>query len=151
VHSAPIKAPEKGVEGVVIRVDEITTEIEQKMEARLQSLFSESLTESLPAALIVLDGRDRVTTWNQTAARLLGVDSESAIGKELFSLETPLAKGVFRRRFQKAKQQSRQKKLRIRMEVKGEPAQCIVTQCPFRSRDDTPCGTLLLLEEVATK
>ncbi len=150
VHCDPIKSPEKGVEGVVICVDEITAAVEQRLEARLQSLFAESLAESLPSALVVLDGRDRVTAWNHVAKSLFGIDSDKAIGKELFSLETPLNKAVFRRRFLKAKQQSTQKNLRIRMDINGAPAQCIVTQCPFKSKDDAPCGTLLLVEEVGT-
>ena len=150
VHCDPITSPQGGVEGVVICVDEITAAVEQRLEARLQSLLAESLTESLPSALVVLDGRDRVTAWNQVAKSLFGIDGDEAIGKELFSLDTPLNKAVFRRRYLKAKQQSAQKKLRIRMDINGTPGQCIVTQCPFKSKNDAPCGTLLLVEAVGT-
>ena len=54
-------------------------------------------------------GRDRVTLWNHVAERLFRIDSDAAIGQELFSLETPLDRGVFKRRFLKAKQQEKQK------------------------------------------
>ncbi len=47
----------------------------------------------------------------------------------------------------KTKEQGQQKKVRVRLEVKGVPTPCVVTQCPFKRKNAVACGTLLLIED----
>ncbi len=146
VSCDPIKGERQEVLGVVLAVEDVTEDVDRAVEARLQSLFAESLTESMPAALVVVDGRDRVTSWNRAAKELLGVPGEEAIGSELFSLKTSLRRKAFRDRYEKAKATGKPKKMRVRIDRDGTPLSVVVTQCPFRSRDREIRGTLLLID-----
>ncbi|MCH2374708.1 MAG: PAS domain-containing protein, partial [Planctomycetes bacterium] len=143
----PITNPSNEVIGLLIAVDDISGEIERDIEARLQTLYAESLTESLPCALIVLDAKDRITSWNRNAEGLFGFSADEAMGKELFELKTPLKNQTFKKRYVQTKEQGRPKKLRVRLDgAQGKATQCLVTQSPFLGSDDSVRGTVLLLE-----
>ncbi len=151
IQFEPVLDRDKNLLGLVISATDITAAVEQEIEARLQGLFAESLSESLPSALIVLDSKERVTSWNRAAEVLFGLDAEDAIGADLFQLPTPLKRQAFRRRFEKVKEQAKPRKVRLRLDHRGRESQCLVTQAPFRGRDDDCVrGTLLVIEAEET-
>jgi PAS domain S-box-containing protein len=145
----PIPGPEREALGAVLVAEDVSERVEKEIEARVESLFTESLVRSLPAALVVVDGRNRVISWNCTAAEVLGVREEAALGQDLFSLKTPLAKEAFRRRFEEARKKRGPYRLRARLEARGVPAYYLVTQCPFLGEEDSVRGTVLLIQEAA--
>ncbi|MBI4603344.1 MAG: PAS domain-containing protein [Planctomycetes bacterium] len=145
----PILGPEDEVLGAVLIAEDITEKVEHEIEAKLQTIFSQSLTRSLPAALVVVDGHGRVISWNRGAEAILGLSEKSALGQSLFTLATPLAKEAFRKRFEEAKRDGATHRVRVRLEAKGVPAQFVLTQSPFLGSDDTVRGTILLIQEAA--
>jgi chromosome segregation ATPase len=120
---------------------------ELELESKVQGLFRENLTRSLPA-LVVVDGQRRVMSWNQNAESLLGVPENDALGEDFFSLYTPLKKEAFQQLFEKAKQGSATRKTRVRFESGGVPGQYLVTQSPFLGKDASVRGTVLLIQEL---
>ena len=148
----PVNTGENKDSALIVAHD-VTEEVEKDLEARLQSLFSESLTESIPAALVVLDSRDRITSWNRHAEEMFGISTEETLGRELFTLDTPLHRSAFRKRFDKIKEQGTTQKFRLRLGLKDTLQKCLLTQCPFQARDKTVRGTLLVIEpgETTTK
>ena len=133
--------------GGVIIANDITEQVEQEIEARLHSLFSQSLARSIPGALVVIDNRNRVISWNRAAEAILGISEEAAVGEDFFSLKTLLAKGVFRRRFEENKKNRASHRVRVRLEAKGVPGQYVITQSPFLGSDDTVRGAMLFIQE----
>ena len=143
----PILGPQGEALGGVLIAEEITEKVEHEIEARLQGLFSKSLTRSLPGALVVVDGQRRVISWNRSAETILGVPENSALGQDLFSLGTPLAKDAFQRHFEAARKDRAPHRVKVRFEVKGVPTGFVVTQAPFLGSDDSIRGTILLVQE----
>jgi len=121
--------------------------VDLELEAKVQSLFRENLTQSLPA-LVIVDGQRRVMSWNRNAGAILGVPENDALGEDLFSLNTPLKKEAFQRLFEKAKQGSTTRRTRVRFESGGVPGQYLVTQSPFLGNNDSVRGTVLLIQEL---
>jgi PAS domain S-box-containing protein len=148
LRASAIVGPSGQVLGALLTAEDVTKQTEVQIDARLQSLFSESLVRSLPAALLVADSRDRIISWNRSAEEILGVDESDALGRDLFELDTPLSRGAFKKRFLKHKRTGDPSRVRVRLEAAGEPAQFVVTQCPFLGENDTVRGTILMLQEV---
>ncbi len=149
VHFAcdPIVGPRGEVLGGVLVAEEITDRVEHEIEARLQTLFSQSLAKSLPGALVVIDAQNRVISWNPSAESSLGVSESRALGENFFTLDTPLSKEAFRRHFEAVSKDRAPQRVRVRFEVGGVPTQFVVTQAPFLGSDDAIRGTILLLQE----
>ncbi len=61
--------------GVAIQNARLFAEVERQRE------YSESLVEISPAAVVVMDGEERVTGWNPAAAELFGYSAEEAVGR----------------------------------------------------------------------
>ncbi|MCY1046444.1 PAS domain-containing protein [Corallococcus sp. bb12-1] len=51
-----------------------------------------TIIRSLSAAVLVLEGDGRITTWNLAAERLLGLTEREAVGQKLWSLHVPALK-----------------------------------------------------------
>ncbi len=116
------------------------------VEARCRALFEESFERSFPAALVVLDGEDRVVAWSRVAAELFALGEEETIGKSFFELQTPLAKEAFRRRFDENKRDGAAHAFRVRLPSAGAAESYVVTQAPLRGEDGGCRGHLLLLQ-----
>lgn len=144
----PILGPDGEALGAVVLAEDVSEKTEKDMESRLQSIFNERLVRSLPAALIVLDSRDRVISWNHHAEKVLAVAGPSAIGSELFTLDSPLSRPAFKKRFEQNKGAGVPAKVRVKLDVQGVPGQYLFTQCPFVGEDDSVRGTVVLLQEV---
>ena len=145
----PIQGPDGRALGAVLLAEDVTQRTEKELDARLQSLFNESLVRSLPAALVVTDTRGRVISWNQSATDVLGVGEKEALGSDLFALDTALSKDVFRKRFEDNKSKRAPSRLRVRLESAAGPKTFLLTQSPFLGDDDSVRGTILFLQEVA--
>jgi len=144
----PILGPDREALGAVVLAEDVSEQIENDIESRLQSIFNERLVRSLPAALIVLDSRDRVISWNHHAENVLGVEGPAAIGSELFTLDSPLSRPAFKKRFEQNKGAGVPTKVRVKLDVQGVPGQYLFTQCPFVGEDDSVRGTVVLLQEI---
>lgn len=141
-----IPGPDGQAIGVVLCLEDVTDETEDEIDARCQALFTQGLADSLPVGLVVLDARTRVVSWNSVAETILGVPEESALGQELFSLDTPFAKPAFRKYFERTSPSRESHRTRLRMAVKGVPAHYVLTISPFVGSDDTIRGTVLLMQ-----
>ncbi|HKD93274.1 MAG TPA: GAF domain-containing protein [Gaiellaceae bacterium] len=69
--------------GVAIQNARLFSEIER------QKQYFEMLVEVSPAAVVVMDGDERVTGWNPAAATLFGYTSDEAIGRTIDELVVP--------------------------------------------------------------
>jgi PAS domain S-box-containing protein len=116
------------------------------LDADAGAAFSRGLLRSLPIALIVLDGKGRVVSWNRLAESLFGIAEETALGKDFFSLETPLAKPAFRSHYERNRADEATRRIRVRMEVQGIAGNYILTQAPFRGDDGGQRGAIFTLE-----
>ena len=145
----PILGPRNEVLGGVLVAEEITETVEREIEGRLQALFNQSLTRSLPGALVVMDTQNRVISWNRSAESLLGISEKDALGESFFDLSTPLSKEAFRRHFDETRRGKKPARVKVRFEQQGVPTQFIVTQTPFLGGDDAVRGTILLMQEAA--
>ena len=111
-----------------------------EIRARCHELYVEALARSLPAALIVLDGRDRVVSWNQWAESLFGTAETEVVGKGFFEIESPLAKPTFRKRFAEFKGDGAIHKSRVRMRAGGRVGTWMVTRGPWPGRTGWTAG-----------
>jgi PAS domain S-box-containing protein len=147
VSCDPILGSKGEALGGVIIANDITEQTEQEIEARLQSLFSQSLARSIPGALVVTDNRNRVISWNRAAEAILGVSEEAAVGEDFFSLKTLLAKEAFRRRFEENRKDRASHRVRVRLEARGVQGQYVITQSPFLGSDDSVRGVMIFIQE----
>jgi PAS domain S-box-containing protein len=69
--------------GVAIQNARLFTEVEQ------QKQYFEMLVEVSPAAIVVMDARERVTRWNPAAAALFGYAADEAMGRTIDELVVP--------------------------------------------------------------
>jgi PAS domain S-box-containing protein len=54
--------------------------------------FMNHVIESMPAAIFTVDAKHRITTWNRQAARLTGIPSSEALGREAGELADVIAR-----------------------------------------------------------
>ena len=59
-------------------------------EVQAQKIFSESLVQNTPVAIVTGTGGSAVTSWNPAAERLFGYTRDEALGRDLDELITPL-------------------------------------------------------------
>ncbi|HEY1264212.1 MAG TPA: PAS domain S-box protein, partial [Terriglobales bacterium] len=83
-HGGTLRNSAGDVEGILI----VGRLIDERLlaEQKLQAAYAETemFLQSIPSILIGLDGQGRVTRWNLTAAKALGVSSEEVLGKEIW-------------------------------------------------------------------
>jgi PAS domain S-box-containing protein len=145
----PILAPEGEALGAIIWVDERAAAGEANLESGFLEKFEESLAMSLPMALVVTDCQGRVMCWNRTAAELLEVSEEEALGRDFLSLRTSIAGASAQERLAAALESGEPQRFLLGRERDGgEPLEYLVTVSPFRSPQGRVHGNLLLMEEV---
>jgi PAS domain S-box-containing protein len=83
-HYSLLRNPDGDVEGVLVVARPIDDRI--LAEQKLQAAYSETelFFQSIPSILIGLDGEAKITRWNQTASRNLGVSTQSAVGRAIY-------------------------------------------------------------------
>lgn len=68
--------------------------VSQKTLAKIQA-FTSLLVSKLPVGIIATDKDGRIATWNQVVARLLCIEAEQAIGKEIKEVLPEVLAGFF--------------------------------------------------------
>jgi PAS domain S-box-containing protein len=82
-HDALMRSTSGALEGIVVTSRPIDDRI--LAEQTLQAAYAETelFLNSIPSILIGLDGTGRVTRWNRTAAKALGMQDHTVMGKTL--------------------------------------------------------------------
>ncbi|WP_404366014.1 CheR family methyltransferase [Corallococcus coralloides] len=71
-------------------LDAINRELAHRtLEMDALTFCQRTIIRTLSAAVLVLDGEGRITTWNLAAERLLGLTEREAVGQLLWSLHVP--------------------------------------------------------------
>ncbi|RKG90836.1 CheR family methyltransferase [Corallococcus terminator] len=70
-----------------------------------------TIIRTLSAAVLVLEGDGRITTWNLAAERLLGVTEREAVGQKLWSLHVPALKRPLIQKLRRHLQENRSLRL----------------------------------------
>jgi len=83
-HQALLRNSAGDVDGIVVVARPIDDRI--LAEQKLQAAYSETelFFQSIPSILIGMDSQGRITRWNQTAVRSLGVSAHSVAGRHIY-------------------------------------------------------------------
>lgn len=74
-------SPIRDASGAVVGASTIARDISARIAAEAQRVWTESLVEQSPDAIIALDADARITTWNPAAERLFGYTHAEAFGQ----------------------------------------------------------------------
>jgi PAS domain-containing protein len=137
--------------GAIFGLEDRTEATAKSIACELQGEFQDTLTSSIPMALVVVDPQHRVVTWNRHAADILGVEEGAALNRELLSLPTRLAGAGFRESFLAACRERRFGRFVARAAHGDSGLEYLVTVSPFVSEEGRFRGWLLLVEEVVAE
>ena len=126
--------------------------ISQQTLAEIQA-FTGLLIARLPVGIIATDRKGRLTTWNQAAARILGVSADEAIGKEPATVLPDELKGFFTgagggQESGGEPGDDRGREAEVRVCVHGCEVALICYLIAIRDRENSYMGQVLLLSDV---
>jgi len=151
LHYEPVRNVEGQPEGVIVSVEDVTETTDRAIECELQTQFQDTLTASIPLALVVTDPKLRVMSWNPHATDILGVAEDDALGHELFDLALRTDVDEFQREFRTISDGGKAGRFickPINGAPSGDPIDQLVTVSPFVMDSGEFRGWVLLVEEI---
>lgn len=110
--------------------------------------FMDNVFTSIPSGVIATDGLDIVTTMNESAARILGIPLEAAVGKSLWDILPDLYAG-FDDLFREVREQNREELIEVEpvIERRGQVS-LNVRLSPLKDTSDVTRGVTLVLDDL---
>ncbi|MEM7231230.1 MAG: PAS domain-containing protein [Planctomycetota bacterium] len=148
ICSEPVVDPAGKVLGVIIGLDDQTAHAERVRECEVQEQFLDSVADSLPMGLIVVDVDQRIITFSPKAEAILRVEESAALGTPLLEAGTPLqADSAFCRRIEEGVDGKQAVTLTVADPGAGRRAKLSVHVSPLVNAGER-CGHVLLVDRV---
>jgi two-component system CheB/CheR fusion protein len=131
-------------------LDTINRELAHRTEElNTLALFQRTIIRTLAAAIMVVDGKGKITSWNLAAERLLGVTEAEAVGRPLATIRIPALERTTLAKLKRALSMGRPLRVEgVRYSLPtGGHGRANLSTIPLKEKD-APVGGLVVFEDI---